>query len=157
MKKGIKAKKGEDQQKLDEEVTGILKNVLKEGSAIVQDRIVNKFREDLIKVDRLFELHSEFAEKMRVLDKKVQDPAFLATLEEFETERDLEDAVYEKKLEEGLSVLENVDFLIAFLASNKDQTVNFRQPANPYFFLTQPTTSSSKVAAKVRKSMKVSG
>ncbi|KAL4468318.1 hypothetical protein ABPG72_010719 [Tetrahymena utriculariae] len=129
MKKGIKAKKPEDAQKIEEQITSIIKNIIKETTAIQQDRIVNKFREDIIKVDRLFELHEQYQKVMKLIEHKIQDPAYLKTLEEFEAQN-VEETIYRQKLDEGLSILENVDFIIAFLNQCKDELVSAKVKKN---------------------------
>jgi len=110
----------------EEHVVSILASLFKNctvgnGAAKQRDRLLVKFTEnDHEKVDRLMELHEKYSEKVDKADAKIQREQRILG------EKFSDDEIYIRRLQEGLFVLQFVDYIILEICSCGASTVKQR-------------------------------
>lgn len=116
MRKGIKSKKPDEQQLIDETILSIFRSLIFNCKGLDLQRVVNKFRDNSFeKIDRLVELHTEYHSRMSRIEQKLNEPQTLMALQKDSQQQDLAQLKYNVKLEQGINVLENLDVIIVFL------------------------------------------
>ena len=119
-KKILKA--GGSEREHEEHVSSIMQSLFKNTQGTHRERLVAKFVEnDHEKVERLMELHFKYQRKVRAADRQVDDYVGVR-----EDEEDRETELFLRRLDSGLFVLQQVDYIIAELYTGPEASITSR-------------------------------
>ncbi|CAD7948114.1 unnamed protein product [Amoebophrya sp. A120] len=111
MRKGLKKK---DFAESEEYILGLIHSISRWCSGNCQARLMNKFTENgFEKLQRLFEIHVEFSQRLKLADDQRQEGRLLIAEE---MELDAED-IYLERCDDGLATLQQADLIIVRLAN----------------------------------------
>nr|XP_039260592.1 beta-catenin-like protein 1 [Styela clava] len=115
-----KQKKGGVRVKVHEEhVVSIISSMLRNLQGPQRQRLISKFTEsDLAKVDRLMEIHFKYYSRVQAAENKLEKEKAMLQAEGKDWDEEMEDEHYMSRLDAGLFILQQVDYIIVEVASS---------------------------------------
>ncbi|XP_052822052.1 beta-catenin-like protein 1 isoform X1 [Octopus bimaculoides] len=127
MKTPKQSKAGPIMEELEEHITSIICNLLRNCQGTQRQRLLNKFTEnDHEKVERLLELHFKYLEKVHRVDDQIEKEKHRIMEMNEELDEDHEDQFYLRRLEAGLFTLQLIDCIMLEICASGASSVKQR-------------------------------